>query len=76
MKIAMLDLVSKAQGKTKNIAMLPNKDGKYRYKKRLKTIHELSEISGIAESTLHSRFQRGTYSTVEKVVDTPSRSYR
>ncbi len=73
MKTPMLDLVAKAQGKDRSSAMAPNEYGRYRYNRRLKTLHELSVISGIAESTLHSRFQRGTYGSVEEVVDTPSK---
>ncbi len=71
MRPCMLDLVEKAQGTKGMPSMSPDKNGRYRYNNRLKTLRELSKISSIPASTLHSRFQRGTYRSVEEVVDTP-----
>lgn len=70
-EIVMIDLVAKAQGKSGNIPIYPNSNGCYLYKKQYRTLGQLAKIGGIADSTLHSRFARGTYTTVENAVHAP-----
>ncbi len=71
MPTRMYDLVAKSQGKKQTMSIAPDKHGRYRYKMALKTLVQLSKIAGISQSTLHSRIQRGTYASIEEIVDTP-----
>ncbi len=69
--LPMIDLVAKAQGKKLLRPLYPEKDGLYRYKNAFKSLSQLAKIGGMASSTLYSRFERGTYASIEEAVDDP-----
>lgn len=75
MRPAMIDLVEKIQRqkylqkKTVEYHIMPDGNGFYLYKNKLKTLAELAEMAGVVQSTLRSRFQRTKYRTVEEAVD-------
>ena len=73
MPLPMHDLVAKSQGKLIGKSHYPTKDGLYEYKNKFKTLAELAKIGNMASSTLHSRFMRSTFVSIEEAVHAPVR---